>query len=68
MTINDIDIYRSAKQLIGKYGDKAAVIAIKRASQMLDADDVDGYAVWKRIRQAIEQLESTKPGPDDLVQ
>ena len=68
MTIDDIDIYRSAKLLIDKYGDKAAVIAIKRASQMLDADDVDGYAVWKRIRQAIEQLESTKPGPDDLVQ
>ncbi len=68
MTIDDIDIYRSAKLLIDKYGDKAAVIAIKRASQMLDADDVDGYAVWKRTLQAIEQLETTKPGPDDLVQ
>ncbi len=68
MTIDDIDIYRSAKLLIDKYGEKAAVIAIKRASQMLDADDVDGYAVWKRTRRAIEQLESTKPGPDDLVQ
>ncbi len=68
MTIDDIDIYQSAKLLIDKYGDKAAVIAIKRASQMLDADDVDGYAVWKRTLQAIEQLESTKPGPDDLVQ
>ena len=68
MAIDDIDIYRSAKLLIDKYGDKAAVIAIKRASQMLDADDVDGYAVWKRTLRAIEQLESTKPGPDDLVQ
>ncbi len=68
MSIDDIDIYRSAKLLIDKYGDKAAVIAIKRASQMLDIDDVDGYAVWKRTLRAIEQLESTKRGPDDLVQ
>ena len=45
------------------------IIAIKRTSQMLnDASDVDGYAVWKRTLRAIEQLESTKPGPDDLVQ
>ena len=68
MTIDDIDIYRSAKLLTDKYGDKAAIIAIKRASQMLDDGDVDGYAVWKRTLRAIEQLESTKPGPGTLVQ
>ncbi len=68
MTIDDIDIYRAAKLLIEKHGDEAAVITIKRATKMLDDGDVDGYAVWKRILQAIEQLESTKPGPDDLVQ
>ena len=50
------------------YGDKAAIIAIKRASQMLDTGDLDGYAVWKRTLRAIEQLESTKPGPGTLVQ
>ena len=68
MAIDDIDIYRAAKLLIEKHGDEAAVITIKRATKMLDDGDVDGYAVWKRILQAIEQLKSTKPGPDDLVQ
>ncbi len=68
MTIDDIDIYRSAKLLIDKHGDEADITAIKRATEMLNAGDVDGYAVWKRILQAIEQLESTKPGPDELVQ
>ncbi len=68
MTIDDIDIYRAAKLLIDKHSDEAAIIAIKHVTKMLDDGDVDGYAVWKRIRQAVEQLESTKPGPDDLVQ
>ena len=68
MTIDDIDIYRSAKLLIDKHGDEATIIAIKRATEMLDAGDVDNYAVWKRILQAIKQLESTKPEPGDLVQ
>ena len=68
MTINDIDIYRSAKLLIDKHGDETDITAIKRATEMLNAGDVDGYAVWKRVLQAIEQLESTRPGPDELVQ
>ena len=68
MTIDDIDIYRAAKLLIDKHGNEAAVIATKHATKMLDDGDVDGYAVWKRILRAIEQLESTKPGPGTLVQ
>ena len=68
MTIDDIGIYRSAKRLIERHGDEAAIKAIKRATEMLDAGDVHGYAVWKRIVRAIEQLESTKPGPGAVVQ
>ena len=66
--VDDIGIFRSAKKLIEKHSDDAAIIAIKRATEMLDAGDVHGYAVWKRILRAIEQLESTKPGPGALVQ
>ncbi len=68
MTIDDIDIYRSAKRLIDKHGDEAAIKAIKRATEMLDAGNLNGYAVWKRILRAIEQLETTKPGPGAVVQ
>ena len=32
MTINDIDIYRSAKLLIDKHGDEADIVATKRAA------------------------------------
>ncbi len=68
MTIDDIGIYRSAKRLIERHGDEAAIKAAKRATELLDAGNVNGYAVWKRILRAIEQLESTKPGPGTLVQ
>ena len=68
MTIDDIDIYRSARLLISRHGDDAAIIATKRATEMLDAGNVDDYAVWKRILRAIERLESTKPGPGAVVQ
>ncbi len=61
---DDIDIYRAAKLLIDKHGDDADVIAIQRATKMLDAGDVDGYAVWKRILGAIKdtQRETRNPG------
>ena len=62
---DDIDIYRSAKLLIDKHGDDADVIAIRRATKMLDAGDVDGYAVWKRIVGAIKDTQRETPRPDE---
>ncbi len=65
MTVHDIDIYRTAKLLIDKHGHEADVIAIKRATKMLDAGDVDGYAVWKRILRAIEDMKQETPRPGE---
>ncbi len=62
---DDIDIYRAAKLLIDKHGDEADIIAIKRATKMLDDGDVDGYAVWKRIVDAIKDMERKAPRPDE---
>ena len=63
--VSDIDIFRSAKLLIDKHGDDAALIAIKRATKMLDAGDVDGYAVWKRIVDAIKNMQRETPRPGE---
>ena len=63
--MDDIDIFRSAKLLIDKHGDGASIIAIKRATAMLDAGDVDGYAVWKRIVNAINDMEQETPRPGE---
>lgn len=32
-----------------------------RADQMLDQNDLDGLAVWKRIKAAVEELMSEAP-------
>ena len=62
--MDDIDIFRSAKLLLDKHGRDAQLIAIKRATKMLDAGDMDGYAVWKRIVGATKnmQRETLNPG------
>ncbi len=65
MTVDDIDIYRAAKLLIDKHGNEADIIAIRRATKMLDDGDVDGYAVWKRITNAIKETERETPRPGE---
>ena len=38
-----------------------------RADAMLDKEDLDGYAVWKRIVRAVEELQGTDPKPGGKV-
>ena len=42
-------------------GDGAAFHAAMRADAMLEAGDLDGLAVWKRIIRAVDELTSTGP-------
>ena len=65
MTVDDIDVFRSAAALIKQHGDDAQLVAIKRATKMLDAGDVDGYAVWKRIVDAIKDAQRETPRPGE---
>ncbi len=60
---SDIDIYRSANELIKQHGDAADIEAAMRADERLAAGDVEGEAVWLRIVKAIEELQSEeRPG------
>ena len=61
--IPDLDIYRSAQALVKQHGEDAPIHAAMRADAMLDKGDLDGYAVWRRILRAAEELQRTKPGP-----
>ena len=61
---SDLDIYRSANELIKQHGDAADIEAAMRADERLAAGDMDGRAVWLRIVMAIEELLS-KERPDD---
>ncbi len=59
----DLDIYRSANLLVKQHGDDAPIDAAMRADAMLEAGDLDGYAVWKRVLKAVGALLS-KERPD----
>ncbi len=61
--ISDTDIYRGANLLIKKYGTDAPIQTAMRADAMLEAGDLDGYRVWKRILRAVGELQGTEPEP-----
>ena len=54
--ISNIDIYRTANELIKQHGDNAPIHAATRADAMLEAGDLDGQAVWKQILVAVNEL------------
>ncbi len=51
--IHDLDIYRTANVLIKQHGEGAPIHAAMRADAMLEAGDLEGWAVWKRILRAV---------------
>jgi hypothetical protein len=55
---SDLDIYRSANELIEQHGDAADIEAAMRADACLAAGDMEGEAVWLRILKAIKELTS----------
>ncbi len=61
---SDLDVYRSAHELIKQFGDAADIEAALRADGCLAAGDMEGEAVWLRIGRAIEELQSQER-PDD---
>jgi hypothetical protein len=62
---SDLDIYRSAQVLIRQHGEDAPIHAAMRADAMLEAGDLDGLAVWKRILRAIAELQNTERLPGE---
>ncbi len=51
--IPDLDIYRTANVLVREHGEDAPIHAAMRADAMLEAGDLEGWAVWKRILRAV---------------
>ncbi len=53
---SDLDIYRAANILVKQHGADAPIRAAMRADELLEAGDLAGLAVWKRIVKAVEEL------------
>ncbi len=65
---SDLGIYRSANLLIKRHGPDAPIEAAMRADAMLEAGDLAGYAVWKRIVKAVGELQSKERPTGATVQ
>ena len=55
--IDDPDIFRAAKLLIDQHCGAAPIRAVERAEELADKGDLHGVAVWRRILEAIEELQ-----------
>ena len=64
---SDIDIYRSANELIKQFGDAADIETAMRADERLAAGDMEDEAVWLKIVKAIEELLSEERPEDAEV-
>lgn len=66
--LTDLEIYQSAKVLIDKRGGDGATDYCDGRITYLDGErDMEGAAVWKRVRVAVRHLLDGAPGPDDVV-
>ncbi len=61
--LTNLDIYRSANVLVKRHGQDAPIPAAMRADELLEAGDLEGYAVFRRVVKAAEELLS-KERPD----
>jgi len=58
--MNELDIYRSAKLYLDRYGADAPIHAAMRVDALMEAGDVDGISVWKRVLRALRELQATE--------
>ncbi len=65
--VSDLDIWRTANVIIKQYGQDAPIHAAMRADAMLDKGDLDGYAVWRRILRAIDEMGNTTLSADQAM-
>jgi hypothetical protein len=55
--ISDLDIWRSANELIKQFGGTADIEAAARADALLEKGDLEGQQVWMRILKAVDKLQ-----------
>lgn len=57
----DAELWRTARLLVDRYGDRASAEAIERADNMLVIGDEHGEAVWLRICHHVRELQRRVP-------
>jgi len=62
----ETEIYKTANQVIEKFGEEAALYAAIRGDEFQRLGNREGEALWRRITQAVEVLQ-TKERPKTAV-
>jgi hypothetical protein len=60
--ISDDDIKLCASALVTMFGKDAPVRVAERAEEYLTKGEKEGYAFWKKVEKAIEELLNSEPG------
>ena len=55
--VADLDVFRTANVLVKHYAEDAALEVAQRADSFLEAGDVDGCSVWKRVLAAVKEIQ-----------
>ena len=63
----EIDILRAANLVIKRHGETAWLEAAQRSDALLEAGDVAGAAIWRRILKAVERLQDDHPPDEDVT-
>jgi len=59
--MEDIDIWRAAEQMRKLFGADAAIHAAMRADKLMDQGDIEGFEMWKRVVDALNELDRPVP-------
>jgi hypothetical protein len=65
--VDDPDVWRVANLLVKRHGDDAALVAARRADELLAATDFEGCRIWNRILEAVAELTRTTPAEGERV-
>lgn len=60
---SDLDICRTANVLVREHGQDTPIHAAMRAHALLEAGDLEGCAVFKRVLRAVEALRGVTRSP-----
>jgi hypothetical protein len=66
--IDTVEIWRMAATLVISHKGEAPKIAARKALDLRDSGDGDGFNLWKCIGTAVMELERARPRPDELIQ
>lgn len=62
MQVSDVDIRRTARLLIQKHGDHAAVVAGLNAARLRLRGNIAGKTLWLRVVREIGELNAAQTG------